>query len=378
MPAAAAVIDLLCLVVAVLGAALGRDRLGIFATSASDFSPQLMLAAPVVTAGWMLAIALLGGYDRQVFGAGTAEYRRVLRSGLANAALIGVGCYLLKFPLSRGWFVLVFVIGMPLLLLGRVTLRGILKRARQRGLLQHRVLIVGDEEHIDEVASVLTRESWLGYDVIGALAPSKRPRATPRSAFPSSVRPPTWSSTAEELDADVVFFAGGAVASAAQLRQVGWALEHTKTQLVVAPSLTDVSRERVSVRPVGGLPLIHLEKPRSVAAGRKAKRVFDLVGSLTILFLLSPLYLFAAAQIWWHDKRAAAVQAGAHRSRRPDVQVLQVPQHGDRRRGAPRRGARRPGLGLQHRLLQAQGRPARSPRPAAGCGASRSTSCRSC
>ena len=65
--------------------------------------------------------------------------------------------------------------------------------------------------------------------------------------------------------------------------------------MVIAPSVTDVSSERISVRPVGGLPLIHLEKPRSEAAVRRAKRTFDIVGSLCLLLLFAPVFLFAAA-----------------------------------------------------------------------------------
>ena len=75
-----------------------------------------------------------------------------------------------------------------------------------------------------------------------------------------------------------MFLAGGAVGSAAELRTIAWELEHSHCQVVVAASLTDVSPERVRIRPVGGLPLIHLEKPRAAAAARKAKRVLRYCG----------------------------------------------------------------------------------------------------
>ena len=85
---------------------------------------------------------------------------------------------------------------------------------------------------------------------------------------------------------DVVLLAGGAFDSAGEMRRLAWALENDYVQVVIAPSVTDVARERVRVRPVGGLPLIHIEKPRSTAALRRAKRGFDVVGSLALLVLL--------------------------------------------------------------------------------------------
>ena len=80
-------------------------------------------------------------------------------------------------------------------------------------------------------------------------------------------------------DADLVFFAGGALTSAGQLRRIVWDLEKADVQVVVAPSVTDVSGERIKVRPVGGLPLMHIDPPRATDAARWGKRLFDLVGS---------------------------------------------------------------------------------------------------
>ena len=51
------------------------------------------------------------------------------------------------------------------------------------------------------------------------------------------------------------------------------------------------------MRPVGRLPLIHLEKPRSEAAARRAKRLFDILGSLMLLMLFAPVLAFAALRV---------------------------------------------------------------------------------
>ena len=300
VPVGALLVDTLMLVVAVIAARVGRGGLGVFQDSSEVFTPTFLVAAPVVTLGWLLSIAVNGGYERKLFGAGATEYQRVLNSGLMNAALIGIGCFLFKLPLSRGWFVMVFVIGLPLLLVGRWLLRRAIQRARRRGLLQHRVLVVGDALHVDDVAEVLTRVPWLGYDVIGALAPEGGAQVT---AGGVPVLGPTTAVAhqAVALDADVVFFAGGAVESSSQLRQAIWSLEHTDINVVVAPSVTDVASERISVRPVAGMPLIHVGKPRSAAASRRLKRAFDVVGASALLLLASPAFIYAAVRVKRHD-----------------------------------------------------------------------------
>jgi exopolysaccharide biosynthesis polyprenyl glycosylphosphotransferase len=52
---------------------------------------------------------------------------------------------------------------------------------------------------------------------------------------------------------------------------------------------------------VGGLPLLHVDRPRSQEALRWAKRTFDIVGSAAILALAAPLMLWTAWKIKRHD-----------------------------------------------------------------------------
>ena len=101
----------------------------------------------------------------------------------------------------------------------------------------------------------------------------------------------------DELNPDVVFFTAGAVSSSTALRRLAWDLEdHAHVQIIVAPNVTDVSSERVRIRPVAGLPLMHLGRSRSQLATNDAKRAFDVVGSLVILAVLWPLLL--ALMLW--------------------------------------------------------------------------------
>src|SRR4051794_8512252 len=294
--------DLVLVTCSVFAAILGREAIPFANLPSHNVADSLTVAGPVMIIGWVIAIFLLGGYRPQVFGAGIEEYKHLVYASLWTAAAVGIGCYLLQFELSRGFFVLCFLTGIPALVLGRFLLRRSIHRARAHGALQQRVVIAGNEGHVDEIASVLRREKWLGYNVIGALTPEPGDRSLTHSGIPLLGSARAIAQIAIDAEADVVFLAGGAVDSAVDMRRLAWDLEHEDVAVVIAPSVTDVSSERVSVRPVGGMPLIHLEKPRSAAAVRRAKRIFDIVGSLGLLFLFSPVFAFAAYKVWRFDR----------------------------------------------------------------------------
>ncbi|WP_372727427.1 sugar transferase [Nocardioides sp.] len=301
LPVAALAIDFGLLLVTGTLASVGRERLEVFPESVRVVS-ALGLAGPLILLGWLVTLAACGAYRSNVFGAGTDEYRRVFNASLLTAGLVGVGCYLARFPLSRGFFLLAFLVGVPALVLGRVVLRKALHRAHRQGHLLQRVVIAGSLAHIDEIASVLRRESWLGYDVIGALTPPTELSEESATGIPVLGNAEDATSVALHSRADVIFFAGGALGSAGQMRQAVWDLEHEKIQVIVAPSVTDISSDRIQVRPVGGLSLMHIDPPAALDASRWGKRAFDVIGSLLLVLAFSPLLLFVVWRIKAHDR----------------------------------------------------------------------------
>jgi exopolysaccharide biosynthesis polyprenyl glycosylphosphotransferase len=101
--------------------------------------------------------------------------------------------------------------------------------------------------------------------------------------------------------ADLVVFTEGAFASSTDFRRIAWDLEGHHVQMAVVPSLSDISSGRIMMRPVGGLPLVHVEQPQSLGASRSLKRAFDLVGAAASLVLTLPLVVGVAIAIKLHD-----------------------------------------------------------------------------
>ncbi|MGW5241821.1 sugar transferase [Monashia sp. NPDC004114] len=292
--------DLVVITLAMVLAAIGRTSLNLF-SAAADVNAVAQSVGVWIIAGWMLANLCTGTYTSTFLGVGTVEYARVCSAAGLTAGAIGIMSYLTKFNLSRGFFVLLFGIGLPLLLLWRWYARRLVHHAHARGHLLTRVLISGSQERVDDVVAVLERESWLGYHIVGALTPAdESTKSTPRGVPVVGNTSQTAESVLAEK-ADLVVFTEGAFPSAVDFRRIAWDLEGHHVQMAVVPSLSDISSGRIAMRPVGGLPLVHVEQPQSLGASRGFKRAFDLVGASILLVLASPLMLVFAVAIKVQD-----------------------------------------------------------------------------
>lgn len=293
----AAIADVAIIITTMALAYLIRFDVALFAASAD--APT---SGSVIGALWVVVLIVFGTYFSKNLGAGTLEYHRILLASITTAGLVGIGCYLTQNELSRDFFVLVFTIGTPALMLGRWTMRRVMHRMRRAGRLRVRVLVAGRGDRIDEIARVLDRESWLGYEIVGALTPEPDPSSTTESGVPVVGHTGSTLAAVRAHEVDAVIFADGSFATSDDFRRMAWDLEDNNAQMIVVPGLTDVSARRVAVRPVAGLPLVHIERPQSQNATRTAKRVFDIVGASLLLLLAAPVMLAVSLSIWFEDR----------------------------------------------------------------------------
>jgi exopolysaccharide biosynthesis polyprenyl glycosylphosphotransferase len=300
LPQAALLLDSFVMVLLAVAATSAREWLGWF-SEPLDVSGSFRIAGPAMLLGWLALIGVMGGYRERWFGSGMEEYKIVLYATLGTGGLTGVAAYLAQFPLSRSFYLLVFTFGGVFLILERFLLRRALHRARQAGALRQDVLIAGTPDHIDTVAGVLQRESWLGLHVLGAVVPAGCETEETSRGVPVLGSTDDILEVLESSSADVLFIAEGALEGPERMRELVWELENHHARVVVAPSLTDVSRQRVRISPVGGLPLVHVDPPSSMRASRRAKRLFDILGSALLLLWVIPVFGAVAAWIKIHD-----------------------------------------------------------------------------
>lgn len=300
-PGLSLTLDAVVVVAAATVAGVLRRHTSLFGSANEYAGEQAAGALPLLVLVWLAMIAITGGYSRHVFDAGVEEFRRVALGSVAAAGSLSALCYLIEFRLSRGFFLGAFLLGVPVLFAVRWGVRFLVRKARRTGALHHSVLIVGTSRSTDDVARVLRREAHLGYQVAGALVTDATFLSETSAGVPVLGPVADIGKQVRALGVDVVFLADGAVTSTEDMRELAWDLEHDDVQVVVAPNISDVANDRVRVRPIGGLPVIHIDPPRTTDASRWGKRAFDILGSAVLLLLTAPVLLFAAVRVRSHD-----------------------------------------------------------------------------
>lgn len=293
--------DVLVVVAVTALAAVGRSALKVFAVR-NDLDLVAQSVGPWIVLAWMGALAGAGSYRRAGLGVGTREYARVCSATGFTAGLVGIISYLTSFELSRGYFVLLFALGLPALLLWRWSCRRFVHHLHLKGHLLTRVVIAGEGSHVDDVVRVLNREAWMGYRVVGALLPASQRRSCTDGGLPVIGTTDEAVGSVFESRADLMVVTEGALSSSADFRRIAWDLEGHHVQMAVVPSLSDISSGRVTMQPFGGLPLVYVGQPQSLHASRIPKRLFDLVGATVLLLLGLPLMVLTAAAIKLEDR----------------------------------------------------------------------------
>ncbi len=255
-----------------------------------------LLVSSVLPLAWVGAVALSKGYDPRYFGAGPDEFRSLLRSGVGLTAAVAMASYVTKTEIARGFVVLAIPVMVGSALVLRYALRKDLHRHRVRGRCMHRVLVVGRSGPAATLCEHLESRPTDGFRVVATC----RPRGDGNSTGPiqpEELDEPDILAAADRHAVEVVAIATDPELAGQSLRRLSWALEQRGIELIVSPGIIEVAGPRISVRPVAGLSLLHLERPSVSGGPHLMKAVFDRVLALGLITLLSPLLLGLAVAV---------------------------------------------------------------------------------
>jgi exopolysaccharide biosynthesis polyprenyl glycosylphosphotransferase len=249
---------------------------------------------------WLIALLLAGAYDPRFIGLGSEEFRRTLNAGICLTGAVAFAAYVTKTDVARGYVVVALPCAVVSDLLMRYFLRKRLHRLRVFGNCMRRTVLVGHADVIAELAAVLRRDTHHGLQAVAAcvLGPD-RPHVI--DGLPVVGGLSNVAGVVRQMQADTVAVLACPEMSGARLRDLAWELEKTDTDLCVAPALLDVAGPRTTIRPVAGLPLLHMDHPEFTGARWLIKSAFDRVVAALVLFLLLPLFGVLAVAIKLDD-----------------------------------------------------------------------------
>src|SRR5215467_4148228 len=223
---------------------------------------------------WVGSVALAGGYDARFIGVGSDEFRKILTAGVNLTAAVAVASYAVKFEFARGYVLLSLPVVTGLDLVARHRLRKRLHKLRERGACMQRVVAVGHAPAMADLIAELRRAPYHGLMVVGACLTGGT-MLSEIAGVPVYGGLANVTSAVGHLGADTVAVLACPELNGIRLRELAWDLERTGTDMCVAAALMDVAGPRTTIRPVAGLPLLHVDHPELAGGKQVIKGIFD-------------------------------------------------------------------------------------------------------
>ncbi len=264
-------------------------------------------AAPMV---WVAVLALAGGYELRHFGDGPGDGRHVLGAGALLLGVVGLLTWTTPLQVPRDYVLLFVFLAGALTLSGRLFRRRALRTRRRRGECVQRVLAVGQPVAVCRLAQRLALDPHAATVLVGCCLAEQ---ALDRPGAGLDGGPSGWRGEApvpvlgglddvpaavRRVGADTVAVLPCPELDDSVVRRLAWALEGRARHFVVVPGLAEVAFPRLTVRPVGGLPVLHVQHPRLSGPGWVLKGVLDRTVALVALVLTAPLMLAIGLAVW--------------------------------------------------------------------------------
>lgn len=266
-------------------------RFSVFSGDEGHLSLEYFLTLSIITLPlYLLIYTGCGLYESFRQSRFLKEFSLILKSNLIGLFILMALLFVLKqIDVSR-WTLIYFCI---LNVFGtsckRFFLRKLLKRYRKRGYNIKHVIVIGSGPLAEEYINTVNNNKYLGFSVLGYISDVP--------TFNNVRYLSDYTDTYETLD---MFNPDEAVVALEGsefelLPGVINACEKSGTKLTVIPFYTKYLPSNPYMDEIEGIPLINIRRiPLDNFLNSLAKRAMDIIGSLVLIILTSPIMLFAA------------------------------------------------------------------------------------
>ncbi|MEM9466002.1 MAG: sugar transferase [Actinomycetota bacterium] len=260
-------------------------------TTAREYMGLFLLSLPV----WPVIFTQQLLYRARFLSRRVDETSRVIRGvvfGMLATAAISV---FVKVSIGRSWVLIVTVLLLMFVVSERLIARAMFDRARRRGTLLRPVLIAGRNAEGRLVRTVIDDSPSLGYRFEGFIEDllQAQPGESPLAVLGD---PKRIIDLADRMGVNSVIVAATAIDVGSSNRLIRSLTEHG-IHVEISSTLCDIASSRITVRPVGRVPMMYIEPVQRNGWRQFAKRAFDLAIAVPMFVLSLPILLPAMALV---------------------------------------------------------------------------------
>ncbi len=226
---------------------------------------------------WLVRARL---YRARVITRRADEIRRIIDAGVRTTAAVAVVAYLADLRLDRLWLGLSLATTVGLLVAERELVRRRFQARRASGQMARRVLLIGDNAESATFAAMFADDPRLGYAIVAQVDPAQ-------AADPQDLTTQVLTA-ARQLEANGVIIAATAIDMRSSNRLIRDLVE-AGIHVELSSTLADIASDRLTVRPLGRVPVVYVEPRHRHGWRAGAKRAFDLLVAGAVLAVLSPV-----------------------------------------------------------------------------------------
>jgi Undecaprenyl-phosphate glucose phosphotransferase len=255
--------------------------------------PYLLLLLPILIV-WAVSFRAFDLYRPRRIGSHLSEAADIAKaSSLGALVLVAVMTFFFReYDYSRVVILYFWVLSIGLVWFSRAAFREGLRFARRHGYNLRYAVVVGSGELATAVAQRIERRPDVGIQILGVVSDEKEATGGAR-------RLGGYSDLRAVLDANAVDHVILTLAHEDYGRLPGLleAIGDEPVTIHVVPDLFRFTSLRGGVEEFEGMPLVHLRESPLHGWNQVAKRAFDIVFSLGVMVLLSPVLLALAAAV---------------------------------------------------------------------------------
>lgn len=260
-------------------------------TPASQYMALVLASLPI----WPIVFTQQLLYRVRYLSRRVDEISRVVRGVAVGVLLTGGLSIFLKISIGRQWVTIAACWLLFLLVTERLIARSLFDRARRNGSLLRPVVIAGRNAEGQFVREMLETDDSLGYVFHGFIEDlvEREPGESPLALLGN---PGKVVRKVREMGVTSVIVAATAIDVGSSNRLIRSLTEHG-IHVELSSTLCDIAAHRLTIRPVGRVPMMYVEPIQRTGWRPMAKRAFDFVAAAVLLVLATPLLLVAGLAV---------------------------------------------------------------------------------